>query len=155
MVDGQPRASIVLGVASRGLCPRSWVLRIKRARGARAKILSCTYQRPISKFQAGENFNFPGRSRLVASLLEVSWDPPCGPRWWVCAACYSTSSENRGWAHDGVHTQTCTQTLAFFLPKAHSLACKLASKLMVFNIGYKSQFLVALDAVWRSNLGSF
>ena len=49
VVDGQARASIVFVVMSRGLCPRSWVIRESSARGARAKILSIN----ISNFPAG------------------------------------------------------------------------------------------------------
>ena len=43
VVDGQARASIVFVVMSRGLCPRSWVIRESSARGARAKILVYVY----------------------------------------------------------------------------------------------------------------
>ena len=75
------------------------------------------------------------------ALLAASWDPFCSLCWWVCAASekelprtvfrcesqkaliaktgkpYSTSYENRGWAHDGVHLPTCTQNASIFLSK--------------------------------------
>ena len=45
------------------------------------------------------------------------------------------------------------KTPPFFVPKAQSLASKLAYKLMFFGIRCKSLFLGALGSVWRSNLG--
>ena len=77
--------------------------------------------------------------RLLGSLYETSWDPFCGPRWWVGAASetvwpwtvlrcesqrasiakiskpYSTSFENRWWARAAVHLLTRGQT-AIILP---------------------------------------
>ena len=68
-VDGQPRASIVLGVTSRGLCPRSWVLRESSARGARAKILVYIYRRLGGESKPG-NLNGSCMRDSVAGALE-------------------------------------------------------------------------------------
>ena len=46
------------------------------------------------------------------------------------------------------------KTPPFFVPKAQSVASKLAYKLMFFGIRCKSLFLGALGSVWRSNLDS-
>ena len=74
----------------------------------------------------------------LGCFLEASWVPLCGPRQWVCPVSakvfprivfrcefqsasiaktgkpYSTSSENQGWAHDGVHFLPCTQNAIIF-----------------------------------------
>ena len=108
-----------------------------------------------------------------------SWDPFRGLLRWVCDACekmlrrnvfrcesqrasiaktgkpYSTSSENRRWARDGVHLLSCTHNAFIFLLKDPSVAPKLTTQCMLFGRGYKSWILDALGPVWSSTLGSF
>ena len=96
---------------------------------------------------------------VLGSILEGPWDPFCGLRRWVYAAnekvlrrtVFRCESQTVQQANRTVHplkiddelitvciSRHALKTSPFFLPKALSVASKLASKLMLFGTEYKS-----------------
>ena len=146
LVDGQPRASIVLGVMSWGLCRSQRIKRAQRKKwlfwvsslGTIFWVLPKAPGKHFGVLLDGSGTSFSGLRQKVCAVCEkvcsqtVSWIEE--QRSSIAKACkpYSTSFKNRRCASDGLTPHTCVPTVFILGLKSLLWRLQTVSRIMFF-----------------------